>query len=140
MGRRFVCWLGVALAMAFLPGQATAGERRFATANPSFGGSEIGGQKAEVGGPKSAVHAAQPVTFATANPSHGGPEVATLTFAKTTAPPSTRGQTAKEPAGNEGPGKRKTITLFRFSNSKVGEVSVQPVVGRVNGAQLSIGF
>lgn len=106
MGRRFVCWLGVAVAMAFLPGQAGAGERRFATANPS----------------------------------HGGPEVATLTFAKTTAPPSTRGQTAKEPAGNEGPGKRKTITLFRFSNSKVGEVSVQPVVGRVNGAQLSIGF
>lgn len=119
--------------MAFLPGQAGAGERRFATANPSFGGSEIGG-------PKFAVHAAQPVTFATANPSHGGPEVATLTFAKTTAPPSTRGQTAKEPAGNEDPGKRKTITLFRFSNSKVGEVSVQPVVGRVNGAQLSIGF
>jgi hypothetical protein len=34
---------------------------------------------------------------------------------------------------------RKTITLIRF-DSKLGNVSVQPVVGGVNGAQLSVGF
>jgi hypothetical protein len=34
---------------------------------------------------------------------------------------------------------RKTLTLFRF-NSNFGEVDVQPVIGHVNGAQLSIGF
>jgi hypothetical protein len=35
---------------------------------------------------------------------------------------------------------RKTITLLRFTSRKLGEISVQPVVGGVNGAQLSIGF
>jgi len=33
----------------------------------------------------------------------------------------------------------KTLTFFRL-NPKLGDISVQPVVGGVNGAQLSIGF
>lgn len=37
------------------------------------------------------------------------------------------------------PDEHKTLTLFRF-DSKFGEISVQPVVGSVKGAQLSIGF
>ena len=37
------------------------------------------------------------------------------------------------------PHERKVITLFHF-NSQFGDVAVQPVFGRVNGAQLSIGF
>lgn len=37
------------------------------------------------------------------------------------------------------PSERKSITFFRFG-SAVGGVSVQPVVGGVNGAQLSVGF
>ena len=34
---------------------------------------------------------------------------------------------------------RKPLTLFRF-NSRVGEVAVRPVIGKVNGAQFSLGF
>jgi hypothetical protein len=37
------------------------------------------------------------------------------------------------------PAERKSITFFRL-NPKLGDVSVQPVVGGVNGAQLSVGF
>jgi len=37
------------------------------------------------------------------------------------------------------PREHKTITLFHF-NSQFGDVRVQPVFGRVNGAQLSVGF
>jgi hypothetical protein len=37
------------------------------------------------------------------------------------------------------PAARKNITLFRL-DPKLGDVSVQPVVGGVNGAQLSVGF
>ena len=37
------------------------------------------------------------------------------------------------------PAERKTITFFRL-DPKLGDVSVQPVVGGVNGAQLSVGF
>jgi hypothetical protein len=37
------------------------------------------------------------------------------------------------------PSERKTLTFFRL-NGKFGDVSVQPVVGGVNGAQLSLGF
>ncbi len=33
----------------------------------------------------------------------------------------------------------KPPTLFHF-NSKFGEVAVQPVIGKVNGAQFSVGF
>lgn len=34
---------------------------------------------------------------------------------------------------------RKQITLFHF-DSKLGDVSVEPVVGQVNGAQMSVNF
>jgi hypothetical protein len=37
------------------------------------------------------------------------------------------------------PTEHKPITLFHF-NSQFGEVAVRPVFGRVNGAQLSVGF
>ena len=33
----------------------------------------------------------------------------------------------------------KRLTLFHI-NSKVGDIAVQPVIGQVNGAQLSLGF
>lgn len=34
---------------------------------------------------------------------------------------------------------RKPLTLYRF-NSRIGEVEVRPVIGKVNGAQFSLGF
>lgn len=37
------------------------------------------------------------------------------------------------------PTERKSLTFFRFQ-SRVGEVSVQPVIGAMKGAQFSLGF
>ena len=37
------------------------------------------------------------------------------------------------------PSERKTVRFFRL-DPRLGDVSVQPVVGSVNGAQLSVGF
>ena len=37
------------------------------------------------------------------------------------------------------PSERKNVTFFRL-DPKLGDISVQPVVGGVNGAQLSMGF
>jgi hypothetical protein len=142
MARRLVCWLGVALGVAFLPAPTDAGEQRLpvsshklAMANPSLGGSQIGNARRSV----VEVNAGARATNFTIHRA----EVASLTFAKTTATPTTdpHAQTAKEQERNDTPGKRQTITFLRFTNSKLGEVSVQPVIGGgVNGAQLSIGF
>jgi hypothetical protein len=45
----------------------------------------------------------------------------------------------REKGPTTAPRERKGVTFFRF-DSKVGAISVQPVVGGVNGAQLSLGF
>lgn len=42
-------------------------------------------------------------------------------------------------ADEQGRHERKSVTFFRL-NAKFGDVSVQPVVGGVNGAQISVGF
>jgi hypothetical protein len=53
---------------------------------------------------------------------------------------SRRDATTKEKESEPTPGKeRKKIILFQFDR-KFGDVSLQPVVGQVNGAQLSVGF
>ena len=49
---------------------------------------------------------------------------------------ATRGSTREK---EKPPREHKPITLLQF-NSKFGDVKVQPVFGRVNGAQLSLGF
>jgi len=60
-----------------------------------------------------------------------------------TDPPSPRdrGTTARQ--GETGPAtsprERKSVTFFRL-DPKLGDVAVQPVIGGVNGAQLSVGF
>jgi hypothetical protein len=51
---------------------------------------------------------------------------------------STSGDEKKDKEPTSRP-ERKSITFFRFG-SKLGDVSVQPVIGGVNGAQLSVGF
>jgi hypothetical protein len=51
-----------------------------------------------------------------------------------------RNSTTKEKESAPTPEKeRKKIILFQFDR-KFGDVSVQPVVGQVNGAQVSVGF
>jgi len=47
------------------------------------------------------------------------------------------GRTETGPATS--PRERKSVTFFRL-DPKLGDVAVQPVIGGVNGAQLSVGF
>ena len=50
-----------------------------------------------------------------------------------------RAERASKRETEKPPREHKPITLFHF-NSQFGEVAVRPVFGRVNGAQLSVGF
>ena len=49
------------------------------------------------------------------------------------------GEEEKEESAPARRPERKKLTLFRFE-SKLGDISVQPVMGSVNGAQFSLGF
>ena len=57
--------------------------------------------------------------------------------------PATAGKLRSEVREANGPStpprERKGVTFFR-ANPKFGDISVQPVVGGVNGAQISVGF
>jgi hypothetical protein len=119
----------MAAGMAFYQQPAEAGEQKLAAANLSFGGAEVRAVR-----PLASNTTFSPTTvFAakatvSANRSPGQTEALAARKEKTA-----ESQPASRP-------ERKTITLFRFTTSKLGEVSVQPVVGGVNGAQLSVGF
>jgi hypothetical protein len=52
---------------------------------------------------------------------------------------STSRSEQKENGPTTAPRERNSVTFFRF-DSKLGNISVQPVIGGVNGAQLSVGF
>jgi hypothetical protein len=52
---------------------------------------------------------------------------------------SSAAETAQKEKGPTTPAERKSITLFRL-DPKYGDVSVQPVFGGVNGAQVAVGF
>ena len=68
----------------------------------------------------------------------GGQRTEALTFPSVTwERGKTEGGTGKGPS--TAPRERKSLTFFRL-DPKFGDVSVQPVVGGVNGAQVSMGF
>jgi hypothetical protein len=46
---------------------------------------------------------------------------------------------SKKPGPTTAPSERRTLKFFQLA-PKFGDVSVQPVIGGVNGAQLSVGF
>ena len=117
MGRRLFQWsaLGVVTGVVFLLQPAAAGERR---------------EKAEIRAVKS--ESRDSAFFAKAVFSARTAVTADTTAAGRKAEP----RTSAEPSRPE----HKPLTFFRFRTEKLGEVSVQPVVGGVNGAQLSIGF
>jgi hypothetical protein len=104
---------------------------------------EAGEQKTEVRGQRAEMRAVRPLA---SNPTFSPTTVfaAKATMSENTAPGRTEALAPRrEKTGESEPPSRpehKTIKLFRFTTSKLGEVSVQPVVGGVNGAQLSIGF
>ncbi len=49
---------------------------------------------------------------------------------------TSRQREEQKPSGPTTPSERRTITLMRFNPN----ISVQPLIGGVNGAQLSVGF
>ena len=49
------------------------------------------------------------------------------------------GAVARRPTEKKEAREQKPPTLFRF-NSRFGEVAVRPVIGKVNGAQFTVGF
>jgi len=121
-----VAGLGVAIGLAFLQHPAQAGERK----------SEIRSERSEtrpIGGP-----ALAKVTTPQGDHSAKGSSAVFVQTSAVVQQSRLRGVTAEPESGLQP--KRKTITFFRFHNSKLGDVSVQPVVGGVNGAQLSFGF
>jgi hypothetical protein len=138
MGRNFISWSGVCVAIGLALQPAQAGDRKAATtlhaaslthsvisaAPVRSSGDNSGGGSLKVQGrgdlPFSAVS-----PFETRLPRSGDKA-------------STSDEQQKE-KGPPPPHERKSITFFRF-DSKFGGVSLQPVVGGVNGAQLSVGF
>jgi len=155
MARTFVCWLGVAAGLALQTAQA--GDRESTAvqthhraslvqsvavaAPPRFGRKpEVTDQKPEVGGSATAGKLRSAVGMGTTR--HGEFSFVPVTPLGADPPSSrNRGTTARQ--GENGPStsprERKSITFFRL-DPKLGDVSVQPVVGGVNGAQLSVGF
>jgi hypothetical protein len=115
MERRFFQWsiASVAIGLAFLP-SAHAGERKSDVARPAF-------------------------AIVTAFSAPNMAKAAVFTSHKTDSANVTTRRDEPRDSGQSARPQHKTLTFFRL-NPKLGDVSVQPVVGGVNGAQLSIGF
>ena len=68
--------------------------------------------------------------------------VSTATAFRTSASGSAHRRSSREggtPTGDAPRREHKRLTLFHI-NSKFGDIAVEPVIGKVNGAQFSIGF
>lgn len=134
-----VAGLGVAMGVVLLQQPVEAGERK--AAERGMRNAEVGFARRSQVGTGNGERGIQ--KFTTANLSQGGSMSGAmggqLVFAPTGPAMTTRKAEPRESEAGAQP-KRKTITFFRFNNSKLGEVSVQPVVGGVNGAQVSVGF
>ena len=136
MGRDLVKWLGLGVAVGMGLQPAQAGERKSATlqrtSTTSARSSDFGGQIRSPGN--------NHVAASTKIQARGE-----LAFFQVTAFESrlaavsektSRQREEQKPIGPTTPSERRTITLMRFNPN----ISVQPVIGGVNGAQLSVGF
>ena len=133
MGRNLFGWwgLGVAALLAWQPARALAGERKAAvtathhaemSARPVMVAALSRASGADYGNSLKATHGRAELP---------GVPVRPLETRLSHQPVTV----ADAPARHE----RKGLTFFRL-NPKFGDVSVQPVVGGVNGAQVSVGF
>ena len=146
MGRRFTECLALGLIVAFAPLQgAQAGERhavakaQASAAMMSGAGSSVHPAAAKLHNETTALYSFTPVNAMLTRGTVGN-ERSSRNGAMNQTPTYAQGFGAARRAGPAtAPAERKTLTFFRL-NSKFGAVSVQPVVGGVNGAQLSLGF
>ena len=96
-------------------------------------------QSAEADDLKSATHASKAVLVAPAPAAPINDASRSVTIGLFENGPSTTATRDSKRETEKPPREHKAITLFHF-NSQFGDVAVQPVFGRVNGAQLSLGF
>ena len=138
MGGNFVRWLGLGVAVGIALQPAQAGERKSAIIQHSAvatRGSNFGGQMRSLGNN----HVAAPMKM------QGRGELAFVQvrpFESRSAGVSVGEKASRQREEQKGSGpttaprERRTITLLRLNPN----ISVQPVVGGVNGAQVSVGF
>src|SRR4051812_32593143 len=143
MGRNFIRWWGVLAAAGMAVQPAQAGDRKPAavpgTLTHHAGGSvhsvvfaaQARGQADNPAGRSMKVLGRGDLPFVSVSPFE-----TRLTRVGDRVSGSDQAQNESGPARRH---ERSSVTFFRFG-SKLGEVSVQPVVGGVNGAQFSLGF
>lgn len=134
----FIRWLGFGVAVGMAFQSAQAGERKSASATfhraaISARGSDVGGHVRSLGNNSIAApmktqgrgeHALFQVTPFESRSAGAGEKVSRQREEQRGSGPTTA------------PRERRPITLLRFNPN----ISVQPVIGGVNGAQLSVGF
>ena len=131
----FIKWLGLGVAVGMAFQSAQAGDRRSATKQRAIAAarsSDFAGQMRTSGNNYAAPMKAQArgeLAFFQVTP-----------FESRSSGAADKGSRQREEPKGSGPTtsprERKTINLLRFNPN----VSVQPVIGGVNGAQLSVGF
>ena len=159
MGRRFVqCSLVcAAMGMAFAPQPAMAGERKTEALqghhlgasihtkgeNERAGAGRLDGRAVRVAVTKTGVEgikvADRTRVVGVGNTGHSEISFVPVTPLNSEARDQKSEVRHDDRGPNTAPSERKHITFFRL-DPKLGDVSVQPVVGGVNGAQLSVGF
>jgi hypothetical protein len=119
------CGLVIAVSMSAPLHLAQAGDRR-----------ESAGR-----GGRSDLRSSDFVANASSSPRHGGiaPLRVTNPDSKFSRSRSERRATKEKESAATPTKERKKVILFRF-NPKFGDISVQPVIGKVNGAQICLGF
>jgi hypothetical protein len=136
MGGNFVRWLGLGVAVGIGLQPAQAGERKSATIQHAAGSAHshaFGGQMRS----SSNNHMAAPMkmqqrgelAFVQVTPF----ELRSAGVGEKTSRPR---EEQKASGPTTAPRERRAITLLRFNPN----ISVQPIIGGVNGAQLSVGF
>ena len=129
MGRNLLSWVGLGAAALLAAQSAQGGERKLAA-------------------PRHSEMSARPVMVAAIRPSRGMDQANSMRALHGRAelagspvrPLETRlSHQSTTDVADQGRHEHKSLTFFRL-NPKFGDVSVQPVVGGVNGAQVSVGF
>ena len=136
MGGNFVRCLGLGLVLGIALQPARAGERKSATIQRgavATRASNFGGQMRSLGNKQVTapmkMHGRGELAFVQITPFESRSVVAGEKASRQREEPNASGPTA-------GPRERRTITLLRLNPN----ISVQPVIGGVNGAQVSVGF
>jgi hypothetical protein len=130
-----VAGVGIAVGLALQP--AYGGDRKQASARhaETFNRSVVFAARA-----RSSVSADVPQTMRSGVTSRRGEfSFSPVTPLESRTRPQVQSGNEEKEKGLTSPRERRSVTFFRL-DPKFGDISVQPVVGGVNGAQLSVGY